>query len=385
MIFKKSWFVIFLFAVQFIKGQDKPEVNIGGALRFNYNYSSWKEGQKQRGGDFGYDLFRINAKAKYKDIKLDAEYRFYSEDFGGMMLKQGWLGYEFDPENEVRIGLVQVPFGITPYNSTSWFFSMNYYIGLEDDYDMGLKYSHRGEKWHYDLAFFKNSEELRFGSNSDLSPDRFSYDVGSIAGENGNPILRNKEVNQFNGRVIYQLQDERASHEIGLSGQFGGLYNLDTEETGSHYALAIHYQLNIGGFNLKAEASKYSYDAKNPKGEPDHQISMIAYGASYLVASQATSYTIGAAYTWPVKWGPVSGVTLYNDFGLLDKNDSDFEDSYMNVTGLLITSGNVYTYVDYALGKNQPWLGSEWTNALAIGVKDADWESRFNINIGYYF
>jgi hypothetical protein len=24
--------------------------------------SSWKEGQKKRGGDFGYDVFRVNAK-----------------------------------------------------------------------------------------------------------------------------------------------------------------------------------------------------------------------------------------------------------------------------------------------------------------------------------
>jgi hypothetical protein len=33
-----------------------------------------KEGQKN--GDF-YDVFRINAKAKYKGIKLNAEYRLY--------------------------------------------------------------------------------------------------------------------------------------------------------------------------------------------------------------------------------------------------------------------------------------------------------------------
>jgi hypothetical protein len=38
-----------------------------------------------------HDVFRINAKAKYKGIKLNAEYRLYSEGFGGGMLKQGWL------------------------------------------------------------------------------------------------------------------------------------------------------------------------------------------------------------------------------------------------------------------------------------------------------
>jgi hypothetical protein len=29
-----------------LQAQDKPELEIGGAVRFNYNLSSWKEGQK---------------------------------------------------------------------------------------------------------------------------------------------------------------------------------------------------------------------------------------------------------------------------------------------------------------------------------------------------
>jgi len=38
--------LIILFAFPVI-AQDKPELEIGGALRFNYNLSSWKEGQKK--------------------------------------------------------------------------------------------------------------------------------------------------------------------------------------------------------------------------------------------------------------------------------------------------------------------------------------------------
>jgi hypothetical protein len=29
-----------------LQAQDKPELEIGGAVRFNYNLSSWKEGQR---------------------------------------------------------------------------------------------------------------------------------------------------------------------------------------------------------------------------------------------------------------------------------------------------------------------------------------------------
>jgi len=59
------WIFSFFSSVIFsdLTAQKKPEVDLGGALRFNYILSSWKPEQKKRGGDFGYDMFRINAKA----------------------------------------------------------------------------------------------------------------------------------------------------------------------------------------------------------------------------------------------------------------------------------------------------------------------------------
>ena len=81
--------------------QEIPKVTVGGALRFNYNYSDWKEGSKDRGGDFGFDVFRIDVDAAYKKIILDAEYRFYSKSSGGGMLKSGWLGYTFTPQDQI--------------------------------------------------------------------------------------------------------------------------------------------------------------------------------------------------------------------------------------------------------------------------------------------
>lgn len=377
--------VVSLFLFNTINAQEKPQVDLGGALRFNYNLSSWKDGQKKRGGDFGYDVFRINAKAAYKGVKLNAEYRLYSEGFGGGMLKQGWVGYDFNEKDNLQLGLTQVPFGITQYNSHSWFFSLNYYVGLEDDHDMGAKFTHQGKKLDYALAFFKNAEELNFGSNSDVSDSRYSYDVASmdIDGDNVRDV-RNKEVNQLNGKLNYKFGSDKVKHKLGVSGEYGGLYNLDTEETGDHYAAAVHYELNAGKFDAKAQASTYKYNPKSPTGETKDVIAMTAYGAPYLVASQANLYTVGVGYSIPVEWGPISNIQVYNDFGYMDKANKNFKDSMMNVTGALVTAGNVYTYIDFAAGKDQPWLGPVWTNALGSG-SDEGWEMRFNINIGYYF
>jgi len=353
---------------------EKPQLQLGGAFRVNYVYSSWKEEQKTKGGELGYDMFRINAKASYKNIFLNAEYRFYSDAFGGSFLKQGWVGYRFNERNELHAGLVYVPFGIKQYNSHNWFFNITYYVGLEDDHDMGLKYVHTDDTWEYAFAFLKNAEELNFGGDVENSSSRYSYDV----------VGRNKETNQFNGKVVRKLGN-RAAHRIGFSGQYGSLYNIDTDKNGSHYALALHYEVDWENWNLKTEAITVSHAPKNAPGESDKTIMMGAYGTPYAIASDFNMYTAAISKKFEVNWGPISQIELYNDFGYMQKKEQEFTDSFQNVTGVLVTAGSVYTYIDYAAGYNHSWLGGNFVDDFAVGNPDAKWEARFNINVGYYF
>ena len=123
-------FFVFPVLAQDAENEEKPKLKLGGALRFNYNLSSWKDGQKDRGGDFGYDMFRVNAEGSYKRIFLNVEYRLYSEAFGGGFLKQGWMGYKINKEDQIQVGLTQVPFGLQQYNTHNWFFNLTYYVGL---------------------------------------------------------------------------------------------------------------------------------------------------------------------------------------------------------------------------------------------------------------
>lgn len=139
-------FVLIFCVLQTVLAGEKPKAHLGGALRFNYNYSDWKEGNKHRGGDFGFDVFRINVNASWKKIRLDAEYRFYARTSGGGMLKYGWVGYQFNDNHVLQLGQNTVPFGAMPFNSNNYFFSINYYLGLEDDADMGLKYCFRKKR-----------------------------------------------------------------------------------------------------------------------------------------------------------------------------------------------------------------------------------------------
>jgi hypothetical protein len=61
-----------------LQAQDKPELEIGGAVRFNYNLSSWKEGQKNAEVILDMMSFVSMQKPSTKEL-LNAEYRLYSE------------------------------------------------------------------------------------------------------------------------------------------------------------------------------------------------------------------------------------------------------------------------------------------------------------------
>ena len=350
-----------------------PKFKLGGALRFNYNFCDWKPGHRDRGGDFGFDVLYFKLSGSYRNIILSADYRFYSKDFGGPMLKYGWIGYQFNDKSQMQLGLTGVPFGIQPIASHNFFLQIAYYIGLEDDSDMGIKYLYQGDTWDFTLAFFKNADELLFGSDNETSDDRYGYDVAG----------RNKEINQFNGQAFYKF-GESTRQRLGGSAEFGQLYNLDTRKNGTHYAFALHYELTTQKVSLKAQLTTYAMNPKNGEGDDDELISMTAYGAPYLVAAKENVYMLGAGYTIPVNRKFLKKIQVYNDFGWLDKQNNDYKDSFQNVTGCMLDGGPVCIYVDYALGKNHGWLGPDF-NGFGAGGESDSWHARFNVNVGYYF
>jgi hypothetical protein len=81
-----------------------------------------------------------------------------------------------------------------------------------------------------------------------------------------------------------------------------------------------------------------------------------------------------------VELGPISNLKFYNDYNLMtDKSGGLNENTVMNVLGVQVTSGNLYTLIDLASGRNQPFLGG----SLADSSKKTN--SRLNINFGFYF
>lgn len=340
----------------------KNYLDIGGALRFNYFVKSWDDANKKRGGDFAFDLFRIEVDGEYNNVLVSTQIRLYSSNFGGLLIHHAWMGYRFNNSDEIHLGINQVPFGITPYNSHNWFFSINYYLGFEDDYDLGVKYVHEKDRLKLYAAFYKTSE---------LPPNifaRYSYDV----------VDTQNEINQLNIKAVYSLP----KIEFGASIQVGQLEEIATGDKGSRSALALHVESNTNGLNIMLQSVFYTF---SPTGTISDRVIMAAYDAPYNIAAEGASYSIGIRYHLPLESGPLTGIDFYNDYSYLVKSKTTFNNSQMNVLGMGVTIGPIYTYIDWASGINHAWLGPDYSNAFAEGVNATKWNSRFNINFGYYF
>lgn len=383
--------------------QEKEDyLNIGGAVRFNIFDKSWVDDATQPEATF--DTWRLNVDARTAGVDLSFEYRFYpSGDYH--FIHHGYLGYGFNEDLYMELGVTQVPFGILSFASHSYFFQIPYYVGLEDDYDMGIKFKYTGiDNLELNFAYFREPEfngSARHGLDKNAS--RYSYDITPIAptykeetitinegtettvttDEIVNPGASIRESNQFNLRAAYSITD---NIEVGLSGQVGEIYNDHLKDSEWSTAFAGHVEANFGNFNFKGEYIHYNYAAKDNLGNTLDKVQMGAYGSNYNVAAEANMYVAGLAYSIPVNWGPISNVQAYVDYSIIDKAAAGFESTHHLIPGFLLTAGSIYTYVDYAMGKNNAWFGADtWTNGLAEGDANASWEKRFNVNIGYYF
>ncbi|MDR9417315.1 MAG: hypothetical protein RI564_13600, partial [Gracilimonas sp.] len=362
---------------------DESSLSVGGAVRYNVLLTDYEDGNiDYNDGQFTWDTWRLNVNAERNGVKLNFEYRFYPT-FNTHFVKQGWLGYDFNDANNIQIGVTQVPFGNLQYNSHNWWFQGAYYVGLEDDHDMGIKYTYTAENWDFMGAYFFQPEPAGpaggAGSFGFGGSGRYSYDIVPTGNQS------NYERNQLNVRATRTFNIDNGTVEVGASGEIGQIWNQALDETSSRYALAAHTDINYGNWNFKGQFINYGMDAQNDLGQEVNFVNMGAYGTPYPVATDMNLYSAGLSYSYDVSWGPISNLNFYNDYTLFQKTLDGYNNAHQHVIGFLLSAGNVYTYFDIARGSNQPWITSNFGTGLAQGVNDARWNTRFNINIGYYF
>ncbi len=355
---------------------EKPEegIQFGGAMRFQYSYEDYDRDNKHRKGDVDFDIFRLNMHGKVGDIELQAEWRWFQYMSA---IKFAWLGYDFSETSQVQLGITRIPFGNQPYDSHSYFFSSNYYLGLEDTYHAGAQYIYSSDPWNVQLAFFKNDA---MGGVDGFVSDRsnsYSYNVVGVRspGEGifDDPQRQIGSADMSAARVAYTFKPGDLKLELGASGLYGGLES-PTASVGNYHAYAVHMNADYARWNVQVQAARYQY---NVDGGAD-LLAVGAYAFYDTIPARADTYTFNVKYHQPVQWGPIQSLDFYNDYSLVSHKSGGLPNTFMNVFGVGVSAGDLYTYLDFLTARNQPFVGGTMAG-------DGKVEHRFNINFGFYF
>ncbi len=349
-------------------------IKLGGAVRFQYSNEGYEKANRRRGGDGDFDIFRLDLDGSIGDVELSAQYRWFQYMSA---VQHAWVGYKFSDASEGRLGLVKLPFGAQPFDSHNYFFSSNYYLGLEDSYFMGAKYLFASDPWNVQLAFFKNDGMGGVDGYVSNRSDSYTYNVVGYRDANedtfDDPAHPIGTTDTVAARVAYTFHaNADSSVELGASALHGGLDDA-TRSVGHYGAYAVHLNANHGPWNLQLQAAHYDYSVQDAT-----RLAVGAYHFYDSIAARANSYTGNLAYRWPVSWGPISELTFYNDYSIVGRKSGGLPHTWMNVTGVSVAAGGLFTYFDFVTARNQPFIGGSMAG-------DGEVEHRFNINLGYYF
>ncbi|ATM08038.1 TPA: hypothetical protein ACTXAV_001444 [Raoultella planticola] len=359
-------------------------LDFGGALRANYRYEDWKGSNYRNPPHLRFDTFRIDSSGFYNHYFFDAG--FWFQDHRKYAVDRAYVGYRVDGNNNIQLGIPGKPFGLQPYPQFGWSYGIPFYLGFGVSAGSGVNYQYHDNNWSLDVAYFPwmEPENLRY------APDVGDYDRLKNTIYPTQHQQHNEKRDQVNVRIARNFHGGGWSNELGGSLALARLHNRETDDDGTFWAAGVHGMLHNGPWQLTSQLIRYQYDPKNPAGVSDDTILMGGNGLTpaYLIPAKATTASLNLARDVDVKWGTVSKLRFYNDYSVLWKDKSGWQDSQMNTLGVQVFALPVMFWVDLSWAKNvNPWGGAlnstGWTSTQSEG--SGKWYFRTNVNIGYYF
>ncbi|MBM7116020.1 hypothetical protein [Archangium primigenium] len=292
-----------------------------------------------------------------------------------------YLGYNLTDRQRLTLGMNQVPFGILPWVSSSFYQTLANVIGLEDVHNVGVKYNYVGGALQVAAAYNLRDGGSYFGPTRDAN----RYSIGFVQHdsyvEGG---TNSRERHQFVGRVAYTLfHGEKSSSEFGASGLYSRIQNLDLNASGSRVAAALHWVGNHGGFRGMVEGGLQRINPRNPDGNTS-LITLGGFGGSFNVATRGTFLSVDLSYSVPGSWEHISGVRPYLNYSVFTKDNAAFKTSHRAFAG---TSFFLYDRwwiaAEFRFGRNDPYTGS-YVDGLGVGGDDL-WHKAYFMNVGFYY
>jgi len=360
-----------IFAEEKEKKSDKIEQtdHFGFTAMGYYNYANWISGKNK--ASIKFESFRIWAQTNLSSkLYAKIQYRFY----------EGWrtptyflIGWNINKHNTLRFGQTWAPFGFRYQPFDDWG-NLAYYIGLQDDSDMGITWEGNYGIFTFHAGFFKNQQL------SSSSPMRYDADIfsGDTSPDYLFPVAKhNKEVNQFNGRIQINPTGDNWSFVAGISGMWGQIYNKDTDEYGNRLAAAVHLGFDISKFHINFQGTWYDYTQKLPDtatADMYNFLNVSSWNFAYEIPSKAGIYTASADFD-------VIGdkLSIYANYSLVTGGTTE-ANSQLITAGISTVWRLFQVYGEVHNGINDPQLSG---NATGYGRDAGSYDIGFQIRCYY--
>jgi len=361
--------------------QPTPEsnLNFGGAIWLRGVSIPYLEESPANARGFYIDQFRMSVDGDYgiqdsTKLIFSSQVRFFSYQ---TLIHHMWMGIATNDRHTLKLGVTQVPFGTLPGSTNSFWYSLGYYVGLEDDHDAGIKYRFRKDGWDVHLAYFINGEY-----NNTTRLNRFAPDLIRSGDQ------QNEERNQGNLRLARTFSATNGNAtEIGISGEVGQIRNRTTNRNGFRWKGGLHYVGNYGNWEPKVQLSRYVYEPENPDGVDDRLVQLGFFESSRTVAAKANVLNASIKRDFGVKWWLFEELDVYLDYSRVFKDENDFADSELINPGAVLKAGPFYVWLDFMWGRNAWFFNDSPENSgPGVGAINPDrFEYRQNLSLEWFF
>lgn len=352
-------------------------------------------GQRRTSSHLSFDTVALTADYDSDRFFGAAQYRFYGASFiygknGGyegypgevQFLMYAYAGAKLGKQDSVTVGVQPVPFD-DRYWGGSILDDLGFVYGMEEVYNLGIKYRKQTSDLRVELGFFPGSGPAVMG----ISRDGARYSTNIARADSYVPDgSQNDERNMVIGNVQYALVNGAdTTLKATASGWVSTIHNFDTGRDGSKHLFAFSLTGSHGPWSGKALVARQDIDPRNP-GRNDI-ITVSGFDASYNIAAKGT-YAFGEVGR-TVKTGSFPfDVYVYANYGRFMKDAAGFKDSERFDLGAVWTSkdkGRIKVFSEFLLGRNDPFVGAgQYTSGAAQGGDDK-WKAAFMMIFGYYF
>lgn len=355
---------------------DLGELSVSGFLRAKYQDKDWSSNDHK----LTFDAARINLDYASPHIFGHVEYRCYQFsklcDFAPLV--DSYVGYKFNENNQVQVGLQTVPFGPARFWESNNYGGVVTQIGLEDVHNLGASYKFKATpSTTLDLAYFNRDGGSYHGSSKDSS----RYTSNYVQPEDSSQTYL-QEKNMWVGRISQDLplHDQHWKSSVGASYWASDIENKTNGLEGSRKAWSVFTSISYDQLALSLVGGQNKVNNKDPMN-PNTSV-MGSFDDNYLVANKGNFYTADLSYKFE-HVGKLDAITLYGMYSKYQKSVSEFKDSERNILGMSIDYKKLTFITEYIMGKNDFLIGG---TGQSYAAGDATGRNNLlNLQMIYHF